>query len=221
MDRYEAILDLVEHPNRFTPEEVLEQLSDPEMKEIYILLSDTTTALHAKESVSEEYINQEWERINTELTIGSNSLKSFKLHKNSFLRVASVAAIILFSLAALAFGITISVSLSDKKTNGVSSELSSNSRVQSLTNEDTVAHSDMEHKVEIEPMIFEDTPLDEILKTVSDNYEVSVKFLNPNKAGIHLFYKFDARKSLENIVDQLNTFERISVRIDGDTIIVE
>ncbi|MDE6022276.1 MAG: DUF4974 domain-containing protein [Muribaculaceae bacterium] len=221
MDKYDKILDLVEHPNKYASEEVHELLSDQEMKEIYRLLSDTATALHAEQLVSEEYLNHEWERINTDVGGNPRMLNSFKLHVFPFSRAVSVIAIILSSLVALAVGISISVTMSDKKTKGDVSENPSQDLTQAVSNYDTISSSDNGINVEMDPVIFEDMPLEEILKAVSDHYNISVKFQNPDKAGIHMFYKFDTRKSLEDIVEQLNTFERITISIEGDSIIVE
>ena len=38
---------------------------------------------------------------------------------------------------------------------------------------------------------------------------------------MHLFYKFDTRQPLDDIIEQLNTFDRIDIRKEGNTLIVE
>lgn len=38
MDKYDIVLDLIEHPAEYTPEKIEEMLSDPETREIYNLL---------------------------------------------------------------------------------------------------------------------------------------------------------------------------------------
>lgn len=220
MGNYNIVFDLIEHPENFSSEEVHEILSNPEMKEIYKILCKLSTVLNAENNISEELIDEEWERLNAEPAMKPEIQKCFKGHLISSSRAASVSLIFFSSLIALAVGISVSFSVAHKKSKD-SSEFSSTNVTQMVSSGDTTTSKVNEEIEKSGPVIFEDTPLDNILKIVSHNYDVSVKFRNPDTAEIHLFYKFDARKPLEDIVEQLNTFERISISIDGDTIIVE
>lgn len=74
---------------------------------------------------------------------------------------------------------------------------------------------------EVNPVIFEDTSLEEILKAISEYYDVRVEFKDQESSGIHLFYKFDSRLPLEDILEQLNTFDRIDIRKEGNILIIE
>ena len=51
MDKYELVLDIVEHPEKYTSEQLAEIMSDPETREIYNLLCKTDSAIEANEEV--------------------------------------------------------------------------------------------------------------------------------------------------------------------------
>ena len=81
MDKYDIVLDLIEHPAKYTPERIPEILSDPEAREIYNLLCKTDSTLAATDA--EVDVNAEWQKFSQRhkklLHIIMLLLKSFKL----------------------------------------------------------------------------------------------------------------------------------------------
>ena len=63
MDKYDIVLDLVEHPDRYTPEQTAQVLSEPEVREICNLLSKTASACNASEDVADAEVDAEWRRL--------------------------------------------------------------------------------------------------------------------------------------------------------------
>lgn len=98
MDKYDIVLDLVEHPDRYTPEQTAQVLSDPEVREIYNLLSRTASACKASEEVADAEVDAEWRRLKPRPRLrwyGS--------------RAASIAVFALSSLVAVAIGVAVTV----------------------------------------------------------------------------------------------------------------
>ena len=58
MDKYELVLDIVEHPEKYTSGQLAEIMSDQETREIYNLLCKTESAIEANEEVD---VDAEWE----------------------------------------------------------------------------------------------------------------------------------------------------------------
>lgn len=223
MENYDLILDLVEYPEKYSPDEVREFLAHPEMKEFYETLCKTSSALNSNDRISDEFIDSEWQRLHSEYTKKQkqyNRIPSIR----SFLpssRVASFTIILLTSLAALAFGIAVTVSVVDKKSGPKHDEISSGHSDTTTLNNDSVTVSPKYLKAKVGPVIFEDAPLEDILKAISEYYGVDVNFKSQETAGIHLFYKFDSKQSIDEILEQLNTFDRIDISKEGNTLIVE
>ena len=221
MENYNILLDLVEHPDKYSKDEVFEILSNPEMKDIYMMLCKTSSALNSTDRISNEFIDSEWLRLHTEYSVENQHRRSFVRRLLPSSRIASLVVIILTSVVALAVGIVVTVSVEDKKTEVTNVEMPIELTNKSIAFSDTAIASPKDLKAVEAPIIFENTSLEEILNAVSEQYDVSVEFKNQEKARIHLFYKFDARKPLEDIVEQLNTFDRIDIRKEGNTLIVE
>ena len=70
-------------------------------------------------------------------------------------------------------------------------------------------------------VIFSDKSLPEILSAMATFYHVSVDFRTPEASHLRLFYKWQQGNSIENVVEDLNHFDRVSLRLEGNTLIVE
>ena len=51
---------------------------------------------------------------------------------------------------------------------------------------------------------------------ISKVYGVEVEYNNKDAASLHLYYKFNPSLSLNEIIEQLNTFEQINIKQDGN-----
>lgn len=215
MDKYELVIDVVEHPGNYTAEQVSEILSDPEAKEIYNLLCKVDSAIAAE---CKPDVDVEWADFSGRHPAGRNRL--FFQRRS---RAASVAVIICASIAAVAGGIAVSVAFSNR---------SSTERQLGLANDKQLpaVNAETEKKAEatatdsvtgnISPVVFEDESLESIMGKVAAIYGVIVRFNHRESATLHLYYKFDPALSLDEVVAQLNTFEQINIRRDSDTIII-
>lgn len=67
-------------------------------------------------------------------------------------------------------------------------------------------------------LVFENESLDVILDRLAPHYGVKVNYMTDAAKSIRLFYKWDSSISLDSLIGQLNTFERIRLHRDGDTL---
>ena len=212
MDKYDHVLDIIEHPENYTSEQLAEILSDQEARAIYNLLCKTESAIKAS---GEPDVDAEWERF---------SQKSAVSRRRSFLwagsRAASIVAIVATSIVAVAAGIAVTVSVTGHRPGPVAAEPADAPAAVSML-PDTVAGPDDTLKVVREPMMFEDEALEEIMRHVADAYGVEILFNNHEAAGLHLYYRLDPSLPLNEVVDQLNTFERIDIRLNGNTLTID
>lgn len=216
MDKYDIVLDLIEHPAKYSPGKIEEILSDPEAKDIYNLLCKTCSALATTGDKVD--IDAEWQAFSR---CNDKPKLRFLWRGN---RAASIAAIALTSLAAVALGITVAVKTFGPKpqTIEVVAESSAASAVSTPKPIGNTQEEAAEKGVEPNtPVIFEDTSLEEILGRVADVHSVTVEYNNPETARLHLYYKFDPAISLTETIEQLNTFEQINIRINGKKILVD
>ncbi|MDE7387064.1 MAG: DUF4974 domain-containing protein [Muribaculaceae bacterium] len=215
MDNYSIVLELIEHPKRFSPEQINELLSDPENKEIYSLLCKTNTAMQSEDNISDETIEAEWQHIE------QKHFKSRRAFSRIDSRAAAVAAIIFTSLAAAAIGIAVTFSTVNKKQDHVVINDTAECIDRTIAVNDTTLTREDDITAAVAPVIFENAQLDDILKAISEHYGVIVRYNKLENNTLRLYYKFDSRRSLDEIIDQLNTFEQINISLTDSTLIVE
>lgn len=212
MDKYDLVLDIIEHPENYTSEQLAELLGEPEMREIYNLLCKTDSAIEASRDID---VDAEWEGF---------AQKPGRRPRLSFLwrgsRAASIAAIVGSSVVAVAAGIAVTVAVVTHKPEPVAEEATVVATALPAATEAIITPVDTVRTAS-ESMMFENEPLDAIMKEVAAAYGVEVKFNDKEVASLHLYYKLDTSLPLNEVVEQLNTFEQINIKQDGNILNID
>ena len=212
MDKYDLVLDIIEHPDKYSSEQMAEIMSEPETREIYNLLCKTESAIKDSE---EPDVSSEWEKFSDSRLVRSRRV--FSWFGN---RAASIAAIVGSSIVAVAAGIAVTVSVIDHKSEPFAENTAVAPSAVAIST-DTIATKCDTVNVYMTPVMFENEPLEKIMNEVAKTYRVEVKFKDENVASLHLYYKLDPSLTLNDVIEQLNTFEQINIRRNGNTLIID
>lgn len=206
MDKLDQLLDLTEHPDRYTSAQIDRMLSDPEMRDLYETLSATSSALHTGGHID---IDAEWESFSRR---HRRARRSTRFRRN-------VAAIIitLFTISAFATGIGLTL-LSDSSSSATSE--SAQPVATELT--DITGHVTPDDSVALLPevIIFENQPLRVIISQIAASHNLKAGFSTPAAAGLRMYLKWETSTPVEEVIETLNTFEQIDIRLVGDSISV-
>lgn len=213
IDKYDLVFDIIEHPDRYTAEQLTEIMSDPETKEIYTLLCKTDSAAEAHEKRVD--VDAEWD------TFAERHLRSrrprFMLFAGN--RAASIATFTLTSLAAVAVGIAVTVSVTGRRDNTDIHDIhTTTAATTGLITDSVTAEAD---SLATGAILFDDATLGDIMEAVCRIYNVEVKFGNKDAAALRLYFKLNPEHSLDETVERLNTFERINITVNGSTLNVD
>ena len=69
--------------------------------------------------------------------------------------------------------------------------------------------------------IFENTPLDEMVSEIAHYYNKVADIQSEEAHELRLYYKWDPKDALENVVDDLNHFDHVNLAIEGDKLVVK
>ena len=69
--------------------------------------------------------------------------------------------------------------------------------------------------------IFENTPLDELVNEIAHYYNKVADIQSKEAHELRLYYKWDPKDALENVVDDLNHFDHVNLAIEDDKLIVK
>lgn len=214
MDKYELLLDVIEHPENYPAEKIKDMLSDPETREIYNLLCKTNSAVNSEIPAD---VDAEWTefRRRHHPTLRQRYLGWFGS------RAASIAAIAGTAIMAVAAGIAITVSVKETKYTSAIKEPQVNipsspvaaSSDSIMTDPDTI-------KRDLTPVMFENESLGVIMSKIAASYSVGIRFDNKYALSLHLYYRLDPSLPLDEVVSQLNTFEQINIKRNGNILTI-
>lgn len=196
MKDMEQLLRMVERPQDYSDEEIMKLVSDPEMKAYYELMVSAEAGFALKRS--------EEPKVYTRAKLYSLSSR--------FLKVAAVfiGVILLSGIAFAAYRYVVGEGLS------VGGDL------ESPTQEVRISSSPQQVQTETESVrTFENAELQQILQELSDYYHVGVEFHNEQSRHVRLYTKWDTTAPLQQIIELLNGFEKVNVRLIDNKIIAE
>ena len=231
MDKFEKILDMIDHQEKYSDEEIRELLQDEECRKLYQTMQEVDSALVKQETPVVD-IDKEWEKFENDHSDelnGRNDDKNNgqKIDKNngswaSWRKVAaSVAGFVLIS--GIAFAAIHTYIKRSQEPMPIAKGSHTEVVVEDSTKQDAVKDSLIQVKAE-KPAIhktFENVSFDKMMTEIASYYDMQVKFDNAEAKNLRLYYEWDSHSSIESIVKELNQFENVNIEMVGQTLVVK
>lgn len=196
MKDIEQLLKMTERPQNYTDEELQRLMSDPEMREYYELMVSAEAGFALRKSEAPK----------------AERRPLFYALGNRFMRIAAMFIGVLM-LSGIAFAAYRLVAGGDDE--------STTQEVQIANSPQQAGTLQQAQKDPASIRTFENAELQQILQEVSDYYHVSVEFRNEQSRHIRLYTKWDTAAPLQQIIELLNGFEKVSVRLVDNQIIAD
>ena len=243
--KWDMLLDLLEHPEKYSETQKDELLGDEEVNELYQQLIETRQSLDfgkSKEEMKMPSIDAEWEKLKDEMKLKEKQLKEEKQQKEEMSqnaetqqtakqlplwspmrKVAAVAAVLVVS--GITFAAIHLVTRSHQASDKNNTELVS-SRKDSIQQVSAPQKSNIEEKTDSAslaqlPLVYENAELQNILTPIAGHFHLQVTYQNESARHIRLFLQLEKNMSLDDIIELMNHFEKVNIRHEGQTLIVE
>ena len=220
--RIEWLLELQDHPEQLTDEQLQQILADDEMRQLVKQLSFAKRAFkHDALKNDTPDVEGEWEKF---AASHANELDALdeekpKSHFHIYLFSHKIAASFIGLL--LASGIAFAViqvvrNISTPKPQLPSTEQVIDTKPVTSLPADTVKTD----TIPTEPYVFNNVPLDSMLTAIAVAHNMQVEF--ENEAARHLRFHFVWKRedSLSRVVEKLNTFEAVNIVEEDKTLVV-
>ena len=183
----------------------LEQL----LKQMY-----ANDSLHEEDIDTSDIIDEEWVKFEAE---------HFKNGRNSILNFFNSTK----KIAAIFIGVLILSGITYAAIHMISGN------TQSVQEEQTVAVekvqpstinaqlSEPADSTVLQPVVFENSELGTILREVASYYQCEVVYKKEKAKHIRLFFTWDKKQSLDEVIEMFNKFERFHIRQENQKLIVE
>lgn len=220
-DKTDRLFEALENPARFSDDEIRRMLDDEETRELYGLLSKTADALT---ETREPDIDAEWERFTARQPHPAKRVGTLPHIFNLFAaRKVAATLTVGVSIAAVAATVAITYSLVSLKTEKQEQIEEETAVIQpgQLAFEDRDSVDSQIPAGEPLTVIFKNESFGNMISRIAEYYGASVKYSNENAKALHLYFQWNQRQPLNEIVDQLNNFEQIDLKLADDTITVK
>lgn len=215
MDKFEKILDIIDHQEKYSDEEIREILQDEECRKLYQTMVEVDSALESPSPIIN--VDEEWEKFSQKHQLQEVSHPITSWHKLA----ASIAGFVLISGIAFA-AIHTYIKRSQEPilvTADTHPEVIKSDSAKQVAAKDSLTHPKPEkpaiHKT------FENVAFEQMLSEIASYYDLQVKFENNEDKTLRLYYEWNSHSSIENIVKELNQFENVNIELQQNELIVK
>lgn len=225
MDKFEKILDIIDHQEKYSDEEIREILQDEECRKLYQTMVEVDSALENPSPIIN--VDEEWEKFSQEHQLQEeatqNAAQEAASHPITSWRklAASIAGFVLISGIAFA-AIHTYIKRSQEPTQVTADthpEVIKSDSAKQVAAKDSLTHPKPEkpaiHKT------FENVAFEQMISEIASYYDLQVKFENNEDKTLRLYYEWDSHLSIENIVKELNQFENVNIELQQNELIVK
>ena len=210
-EKIQMLLDMQEHPENYSEQELKTMLEDPEVRELM-----EATALLKQAMIWENTrknavnVDTEWQRFAGQHIIDSKP-------RRGWMKVAAVFLGVLFVSGITFAAIHIVRMVNSQKSQTVQTEQPMTAKASTMIPADTVKTDTIAPKI----IRYDEATLQKILTDMGEYYRLRVELRNEDAKTLRLFFQWNQRQEASKVLEQLNTFERIHLVLNDSTIIAE
>jgi len=223
--RIEWLLELQEHPEQLTDEQLQQILADDEMRQLIQQLGFAKRAFkHDELNNDTPDVDNEWEKFAASHAEGLDALDKdkaqphsslFTFHSSLHKIAASFIGVLLASGIAFA-AIQIVRNINTSKQQLPTTEQTTDMKPAASLPADTLKTD----TISTEPYIFNNVPLDSMLTAIATAHGGGVKFENDAARQLRFHFVWKREDSLTRVVEKLNTFEAVNIGIENKTLVI-
>ena len=222
MNKTDLLLQMMEQPHQYTAEEWQEILLDDECRELYTLMSMMQSVVDAARSdkeVTDEMIDGEWQRLNEKEIVNSEKFATAspvaKSHSSLMKIAASFIGVLLVSGIAFA---AIQIVKHTKQDTPKTEEVINTPKPANVTPTNTLTTDTIATP---QPVIYDNVSLEKMLPEIAAHYDAKVTFVNDEARQLRFRFVWHPQKGIDQVVNDLNQFERLTVTLNDNQITVK
>lgn len=195
-EKLQRLLEMQEHPERYTEEEIRQLMTDEECRQLYEQMVRATDAIFSEKVTAKETTaiapQRRWIQV----------------------AAAFIGVLMLSGIAYAAIHIISNVGGDMKSpTQEARVSIQQPQRQNQATEEITDSIP--------QTRIFENVPLDEMVSELASYYNKVADVQNAQAHDLRLYYKWELKDKIEDVMDDLNHFDHVNLVLEDDKLIVK
>lgn len=203
------LLEMLDNPDAYTEQQIQNIINhDEDTRETYRLMVEAKRSSRHRQNKKPVDVDAAWQRFNQKSQPKQSSSNWMKI-------AASFIGVLLVSGIAFA---AIHIVRQYQKQGTPQTETAEN-----VTNPVTTLPADTLTKdtVTVQPVIYDNIPLEKMLPEIAAHYDVKVVFANDEARGLRFHFVWNPQQGIDQVISDLNQFERMNATLKDDVINVE
>ena len=203
-DKIRLLLDMHEHPENYTDEQLASMLDDE-------MLERLATAKRALTDIPEPDVDAEWQRFEQEHFAPA--------HNRRWLKVAAMIAGVLM-LSAFTYAAIHAVRAHQPEIQQPLTEQVEKTDAPVATSSPTEAER-IDSVSTGQPVTFDNVALETIVGDIAARHQMQVEFRNEDARALRFYFVWQPDEDLDAALERLNLFESVNISKEGNIIVVE
>ena len=203
------LLEMLDNPEAYTEQEIQNIINrDEDTRETYRMMVEGKRSSRQRQADKPIDVDAAWQRF--------NEIHQSKRHGFSWMKIAaSFIGVLLVSGIAFA---TIQIVRYAQQDTPKPKEVINTPKPAIITPTDTLTTDTIAIP---QPIIYDNIPLEKMLPEIATHYDAKVTFVNDEARQLRFRFVWNPQKGIDQVVSDLNQFERLTVTLNDNQITVE
>ena len=203
------LLEMLDNPEAYTEQEIQDIINrDEDTRETYRMMVEAKRSSRQRQAEKPIDVDAAWQKFNQKVQPKQHSFGWIKI-------AASFVGVLLVS--GIAFAAIQIVRYAQQHT-PKTEEVINTPKPANVTPTDTLTTDTIATP---QPIIYDNIPLEKMLPEIAAHYDVKVTFVNDEARGLRFRFVWTPQKGIDQVVSDLNQFERLTVTLKDNQITVE
>ena len=203
------LLEMLDNPEAYTEQEIQDIINrDEDTRETYRMMVEAKRSSRQRQADKPVDVDAAWQKFNQKVQPKQHSFGWIKI-------AASFVGVLLVSGIAFA---AIQIVRYTQQNSPKTEEVINTPKPANVTPTDTLTTDTIATP---QPIIYDNIPLEKMLPEIAAHYDANVTFVNDEARQLRFRFVWNPQKGIDQVVSDLNQFERLTVKLKDNEITVE
>ena len=208
-DNIRQLLEMLDNPEAYTEQEIQDIINrDEDTRETYRMMAEAKRSSRQHQANKPIDVDAAWQKFNQKIQPQQHSFGWMKIAA-SFIGVLLVSGIAFAAIQIVRY----TQQHTPKTEEVINTPKSANVTPADTLTTDTIATP--------QPIIYDNIPLEKMLPEIAAHYDANVMFVNDETRQLRFRFVWNPQKGIDQVVSDLNQFERLTVTLKDNQITVE
>ena len=214
------LLEMLDNPEAYTEQEIQDIINrDEDTRETYRMMVEAKRSSRQRQADKPVDVDAAWQKLSEKLIVNSEKFATASPAAKPYSSLMKIAAsfIGVLLVSGIAFAAIQIVRYAQQNT-PKTEEVINTPKPANVTPTDTLTTDTIATP---QPIIYDNIPLEKMLPEIATHYDAKVTFVNDEARQLRFRFVWNPQKGIDQVVSDLNQFERLTVTLNDNQITVK